>query len=59
MAAKPVLTDDEVKIILAGLEMAAKSYMRRVNAEKDEQARKFWQSKVDAVAAVSAKVRIG
>jgi len=56
MAAKD-FSQDEKAVLLNALDMLVKSYTRRVVAEKDAEAKAFWQKKVDAGNALMVKVR--
>lgn len=55
---KKEFTPEQIQQILNALEMAKKSYERRINAESDLDAKGVWQKKVDSINVLASKVRL-
>jgi hypothetical protein len=47
----------QVEVLLTGLEMASKSYKRRIVAETDSDAMAVWQRKTDEINVLIANLR--
>lgn len=53
-----IFTQKQIQMLLDALNMAQKSYDRRIAAESDLDAQGVWQSKLDQVNILASKIRL-